>query len=309
MSISSLSKFNLNPFGATLVIVACAVCFGLVPVFVRELKELGAGPASIALYRYGFSAFMLLPFLPLERHKRGSALLLAGAGAVLGLSLIGYLEAISNAPVAAAGVVYMSYPVFASLFAWILLKQSPSLRSFAAAGLVLGAAALLLDPSLLSPEVMSSLLWAIPAPVAFGFLVVVLSGLSGQLNSLERTACGLVGALVGLTPVALQEGQGTLLPASSSQWGLIIVMGLMTALVPQVLFSFACQKVGPVRASAAGSFELPTMFLVGFFVFGESVGVREALSAALVLSAILLAPSIGAKPKKSDWIGSPKEVS
>ncbi|MEM9632251.1 MAG: DMT family transporter [Pseudomonadota bacterium] len=309
MSISSLPKFNLSPLGATFVIVACAVCFGLVPVFVRELKGLGAGPATIALYRYGFSALLLLPFLPLEKHKRGSALLLAGAGAVLGLSLIGYLEAITTAPVAAAGVVYMSYPVFASFFAWILLKQTPGFRSFAAAGLVLGAAALLLDPSLLSPEVMASLLWAIPAPVAFGFLVVVLSGLVGQLNSLERTACGLVGAIVGLAPVALQEGQGTLLPASSTQWGLVIVMGLITALVPQVLFSFACQKVGPARTAAAGSFELPTMFLVGFFVFGESVGVREAVSAALVLSAILLAPTIGAQAKGSDWVGNSKQIS
>ncbi|MCV0426373.1 MAG: DMT family transporter [Roseibium sp.] len=292
MSIKSLSNFNLGSSGATLVIATCAIFFGLVPAFVRELQGLGTGPATIALYRYGFSALVLLPFIPLEKNKRGGALLLASAGAVLGLSLIGYLEAITVAPVAAAGVVYMSYPVFASLFAWLLLKQAPTFRSFAAAGLVLGAAALLLDPATLSPAALSALLWAIPAPVAFGFLVVVLSGLAGELNSLERTVCGLLGSLIGLVPVAMYEGQGTLLPASSTEWGWVLLMGVVTALVPQVLFSFACQKVGPARTSAAGSFELPTMFLVGWLIFGESIGFREAMSAAMVLFAILVAPTI-----------------
>ncbi len=300
MMIKTRSRLTLTTQNATLVIVASATCFGLVPVFVRELQALGAGPATVALYRFGFSALFLLPFVPLARHKRGSAMLVAAAGAVMGLSTIGYLSAMNRAPVAAAGVVYMSYPVFAALFAWGLLRQALALRSFAAAGLVLLAAALLLDPSSLSPDAFSALLWAIPAPVAFGFLVVVLSGLAGRLNALERTVCGLLGSIAGLLPLALQEGHGSMLPASPEQLELIVLMGLTTALIPQLLFTVACRKVGPVRTAAAGSFELPTMFLVGWLFFGETVGVREALTAALVLSAILIAPAIATGPVAGD---------
>jgi len=298
MAIKKFPQFHLGSKSATLVIAVSAVCFGLVPLFVRELQGLGSGSATIALYRYGFSALFLMPFLPFRREKRGAALLLVGAGIVFSLSLIGYLEALGTAPVAAAGVVYMSYPIFAALFAWMLLRQALSWRSFAAAGLIVTAAVLLLDPSSLSPEVFSALVWAIPTPVAFGFLVVVLSGLAGQLNSLERTACGMFGSIIGLLPLALHEGQGSLLPASSGEWGLILAMGLLTALIPQLMFTFACQRVGPVRTSAAGSFELPTMFLVGWWVFGEALGAREVLSAMLVLSAILVAPSISANPSR-----------
>jgi len=299
------SSLRLGPAGATLVIAASAVCFGLVPIFVRELQGLGTGPATIALYRYGFSVIFLLPFLPLEKHKRGGALQMAGAGCVLGLSLIGYLEALETAPVAAAGVVYMSYPVFAALFAFLLLRQALTWRSLAAAGLVVSAALLLLDPETLSPEVFRSLLWAIPAPVAFGFLVVVLSGLAGALSAAERTVCGLGGSVIGLLPLAIQEGQGSVLPSTGAEWGLIVTMGLATALIPQILFSVACQKVGPMRTAAAGSFELPTMFLVGWLVFGEAIGFREIASAALVLSAILVAPAIGANSRRSGGIASP----
>jgi drug/metabolite transporter (DMT)-like permease len=299
MSDTISSKISLGSTGATLVIAGAAICFGLVPIFVRGLQETGAGPATIALYRYGFSVLFLIPFLPLEKRKRGGALLVMGAGLVLGLSLIGHLEAIRFAPVAAAGVVYMTYPVFAALFAWVLLRQALTWRSFASAGLVVLAAGLLLDPSLLSPEALKALLWAIPAPIAFGFLIVVLSGLAGELNSLERTACGLLGSVAGLLPLALHEGHGSVLPSTAGQWGLVVAMGLGTALIPQILYTMACQKVGAVRAAAAGSFELPAMFLVGWLVFGETIGVREIFSAALVLSAILIAPSIGVTARVS----------
>lgn len=296
MSRFTLPRFNLTPAAATLVIVVTAVGFGLVPVFVRELQGLGTGPATIALYRYVISVLVLLPFLPRERHKRGKALLLAGAGAIVGLSVIGYLEAISQAPLAAVGVVYMSYPAFAALFSLVLLKQALSWRTFAAIGLVLGAAALLLDPATLSPEALAALVWAIPAPIAFGFLIVVLSGMGGDLNPLERAVCTLIGAIAGLLPLALFEGGGSVLPSSFNEVWLIVLMGLVTALIPQIMYTIACQKIGPMRTAAAGSFELPTMFLIGWLVFGEAFGALEIVCAVLVLSAILVAPAPAPTP-------------
>lgn len=292
MSRRSFLPFVSTPAAATLTIVVTAVCFGLAPVFVRELQGYGTGPATIALYRYGLSVIVLLPFLPIEKHKRGRALLFAGAGAAVGLSLIGYLEAIKAAPLAAVGVVYMSYPAFAALFAWVLLRQAPGARSLAAIALVLGAALLLLDPSVLAHEVFSALIWAIPAPVAFGFLIVLLTGLSGGLSSLERTVSTLAGSVIGLLPLALKEGGGSIVPASLDLLWVIGLMGLVTALIPQVLYTVSCQKIGPMRTAAAGSFELPTMFLVGWFVFGEAFGRVELLCALMVVTAILVAPAL-----------------
>lgn len=299
MSNASLPRFSFSPATATLMIVAAALCFGLVPVFVRELQGLGTGSATIALYRYGISVLVLLPFVPRQRHKLAPALLLAAAGAVFALSMIGYVEALSVAPLAAAGVVYMSYPAFAAFFAWILLRQALSWRTFAAAGLVIGAAALLLDPQSLSAEVFQALVWAIPTPVAFGFLIVVLSGLAGELSSLERAVSTLIGSIVGLLPLALHESGGSVLPATTTEWGLVVVMGLVTALIPQLMYTVACRKIGPMRTAAAGSFELPTMFLIGWVVFGEKFGFLELVCALLVLSAILVAPAPGSRPVKA----------
>src|SRR6056297_2483849 len=95
---------------ATLAVALTAVLFGLVPLFARELQAEGVGAASIALSRYVLSAAVLLPFLPLQRAKRSEGLLIGGAGMAMGLGWICYLQAIETAPIAAAGVIYMSYP-------------------------------------------------------------------------------------------------------------------------------------------------------------------------------------------------------
>ena len=156
---------NLHPRTATMMIVATALCFGLVPFFARELQALDVGASAIALYRYIFSAAVLLPFLPFSKGKRRAGLLMTAAGFGMGLGWVGYLEAVEKAPVAAAGVVYMSYPVFTMLFAWLLLKQRPTWRAGLAAGFILTAGMLLFDGSGLSAEALRSLIWSLPAPI------------------------------------------------------------------------------------------------------------------------------------------------
>ncbi len=45
----------------------------------------------------------------------------------------------------------------------------------------------------------------------------------------------------------------------------------------------------------AGSVELPTMFIIGFMVFGESIGMIQILSGLLVMTAIVITPAISSR--------------
>jgi len=289
------NALSLGTAGATAAIALCALCFGLVPLFARELQALNLPSEAIALYRYLFTAVVLLPFLPLAREKRREGLLMLICGLLVGLGWIGYLEAIEVAPIAAAGLVYMSYPLFSLFFAWLLLGQRPGRRAYLAGGLVLLAAALLLDPGTLSGPALLALLWSLPAPITFGLVVVVLSGVIRKLSVLERMAAGMLGAVIALAPLSASAGLAAMVPHGLHHWGLVIALGIVTALLPQMLYTYTCPKVGPARSAAAGSFELPTMLLVGWLAFGESLGLREILAAGLVLAAILLSPTIEAK--------------
>ena len=290
-------RFDIAADGlaATMVLGASAVLFGLTPLFARALQADGMSDAAIALSRFVFTALCLWPFLPRAREKRGEALLLFGAGVAMGAGWIGWLEAIRSAPVAAAGVVYMSYPLFTVLFAWLVAGLPPGRRAVAAAALVLAAAALLLRPGALAPEAFAALLWSLPAPVTFGFIIVALTALTPRLRTLEKMACGLGGAALGLAPVAALGAGGALVPGSLEGWALLVALGVGTAFLPQLGYTLAAPRVGPARAAATGAVELPTMIAIGWLSFGETVGVREIAAAALVIAAIFLAPAVRAE--------------
>jgi drug/metabolite transporter (DMT)-like permease len=285
----------------TMILVTAAICFGLVPLFAKSLQQGGTSSAAVAFYRFGLPTMLLLPFLPISREKRGEALLLGSIGALMGLSWIGYLESIKVASVAIAGIIYMSYPLFTLLFAWLLLGHRPTRRGLFAVFLIGIAALLTFSPGNIPPAALPSLLWALPAPVSFGLIIVLLSGCRHSLTVIERMLCVSLGASLGLLPLVLQSGPGHLLYDVQHHWVLIIGITLITAFIPQFLYIFASPRVGPARSAATGSFELPTMILVGWLLFGEFLGWREILAAACVIGAVLASPVGFSGTKSADY--------
>lgn len=283
---------------ATLMIMFTALCFGLVPLFARELQAAGTDSATIALYRSGASALLLLPWLPTAREKRFEAVLLLGAGVAMGLGWAAYLEALKVAPVALAGVVYMSYPLFTLLFAWLALGHRPSGRSWATVALIFAAAALALGPAGSADGAnthFASLLFVLPAPITFGFIIVVVSACVTRLTPVERMACAMLGSVAGLSPISAGLGAGSgadWLALLGQTWPLIIGLTALTAFIPQLIYSYAAPLVGPQRSAAAGSVELPMMFAVGWLAFGEVVGFVEVIAAGLVIAAVVISPPL-----------------
>ncbi|MCR9073796.1 MAG: DMT family transporter [Alphaproteobacteria bacterium] len=281
----------LTPATATLVVIAACVSFGMVPLFAKLLLESGMSPAAIGFFRYAFSGIVMLPFLPLAEAKRREAMRLIMAGVLMGLGWISYLNALETVSVAAAGLVYMTYPVFALLLAWLLVRQIPSGRAWGGCALVLVAALIVFDGDL-TGTASWSLLLSLPAPALFALIIVVLTCLTPSLSSLEKLACGMVGSMIGLAPVVAMTDPAAFLPRDGNVWLTILAMGFATALIPQLLYTVAAPKIGPGRTAAAGAVELPTMIALGWIVFGEVVGPREIIASILVLAAILLVPPI-----------------
>jgi drug/metabolite transporter (DMT)-like permease len=284
---------RLTPATATLTVTLACVSFGMVPLFAKLLLDAGMSAASIGFFRYASSALVMFPFLPLGREKRRDALRLLGAGILMGIGWVSYLQALETQSVAMVGLVYMTYPVFALLLAWLLARQTPTLRAWAGCALVLGAALLIFEGGV-SGAASWSLLLSLPAPIMFALIIVVLTCLTPSLSSVEKLACGMVGCVIGLAPLVALTDPAALLPRDGSVWLTLLGMGLVTALIPQMLYTVAAPKIGPGRSAAAGAIELPTMIALGWLAFGEAVGLREIAASGLVLAAILLVPPITA---------------
>lgn len=272
---------------ATLAIVGTSFAYASTTIFVRQLTETGMSVIAVAFYRFALTAIVLARFLDVGPVKRTATAWGLLSGAVMGGGWIVYVRTIDTADVAVAGVVQMTYPLFALIAGWLCFKATPTLRSIAAGALVVVAALVGLGVGAgagLSPELFA-------APATFGFSVAVLTERLGRLDPFERLASVAVGATLAMSPILLTLRTEHVVPNSFGSFGWVLAIGAVSALIPMTIYAAAAPTIGTARTAAAGAFELPTMFLIGWACFGEAVRVGHLAAAAIIVAAIALTRS------------------
>tara|TARA_R110002020_G_scaffold16307_9_gene57625 strand:+ start:6770 stop:7708 length:939 start_codon:yes stop_codon:yes gene_type:complete len=275
---------------ATLAVVAASVGFGLVPYFARTLTAEGMAPHAIAFYRYAFAATVLLPFVWRARAQWIPLCWGFAAGIIMGVGWVGYVRAVDIAPVSTVGVLYMTYPVFTLLIAWLMFGDVPRRRAILASLMIVAAAVLATSPDAITAQQVPALMLSLAAPMGFAFGINVLVHKLSVLRPVVRIASASLGSVLGLLPLMATTPVAALFPVTVSGWWLVAGIAFGSALIPQLLYTVAAPIVGTARAAIAGSFELPTMFLVGWFAFAEPVGTAQWIACAIVISAIVLTP-------------------
>jgi drug/metabolite transporter (DMT)-like permease len=276
---------------ATVLVTLASVGFGLVPFFARSLSDGGMAAPAIALWRYVLSALIFLPFVWRVRGETRALAWGLGGGIAVGVGWIFYVQALAVLPVAVVGVVYMTFPVFALLFSWLLFGERPTLRGVAAAGVVLAAAALASGRTVFEGEHGALLVLALLSPATFGLAISILVHRQIVLPVLARLGVFSLGSSLGLAPLVVTLPAVAVLPPDTSALLLVAGIALGTALVPQLLYARFAPVVGSARAATAGAIELPTMILSGWLILGETVSALHWLACAMIVGAIALSPS------------------
>ncbi len=281
----------LPVFWAATGVFIASVCFGLVPYFGRSLTEQGMAPFAVAFYRYVLAAIVLLPILFRQTKAWREVLWGLVAGVVMGLGWIGYVTALETLPVATVGVLYMTYPVFTVIVAWFLFGDRPTRRALIASGLILLAATITGNPSAVPVNQLPALLFSLAAPLGFGFGICVLVHRLSRIPPLARIASVSLGSFLGLVPLMLMSDADQILPKNANDWFLIAGIAIVSALVPQLIYSVCSPIIGTSRTAVIGSVELPTMFAVSVFAFGEQLTLPQTIACVLIVSAIILTRS------------------
>ncbi|CUK01927.1 carboxylate/amino acid/amine transporter [Ruegeria denitrificans] len=225
----------------------------------------------------------------------------------MGLGWIGYVTALEKLPASTVGVLYMTYPVFTLVIAWAVFADAPTRRALLAAGLIVLAAVIAGSPASVPAEHLPTLLLSLAAPFGFGFGICVLVHRLARIAPLARIASVSLGSVLGLAPLILGAEAGELLPEEQSDWLLIVGIGLVTAFVPQLIYTICSPVIGASQTAVIGSIELPTMFAVGFLAFGETITLPQALACALVLGAIAITRSRKTRTVSAVLAKSPKQ--
>lgn len=286
------------PGTATTVVAVSAVGFGLVPFFARSLTDAGVAAPTVTLFRWGFTAAILLPFVRPRRDKVASLSWGFAAGVAVGLGWVAYVAALKSMPVPTISVIYMTYPIFAIVASRILFSKRAVRRSVAGAMIVAIAAAIALSPSTVGSIGPMIVAVAFASPLSYGFGITVLAERLQSLSPVERMASIAAGAVIAVLPLHLALPDSEKVSITSEAWGLILGMGLLTSLLPQLGYSVAAPVVGSARTAIAGAVELPTMLVVGWLTFGESLGWPQLVAGILILTAVYLsAPRQKVRPE------------
>lgn len=291
VSLSDPKALNTKQTMAALGVLFASVCFGIVPYFSRNLTDQGLAAHSVAFYRYIITAVILLPAF-LSQLKAWRELvwgLCAGAG--MGLGWIGYVRAVETIPASTVGVLYMTYPVFTVVIAWAMFADPPSRKALLASGLIFLAAIIAGNPAAVPSQDLPTLIFSLAAPLGFGFGICVLVHRLSRIPPLARIASVSLGSVLALSPLVATSTAAEILPADADTWLMILGIAVVSAFVPQLIYTVSSPIIGASRTAVIGSVELPTMFLVGMFAFGETLTIAQLSACALVITAIVLTRS------------------
>jgi drug/metabolite transporter (DMT)-like permease len=274
-----------------LVLLSC-FCFGTIPYFARSLTDAGMASHAVAFYRYGISALVLFPLLlRLPRAMWTTAWWGIASGACVGLGWVGYVNGLKTVPVSTIGVLYMTYPVFTVLVGWAWFRDRPSFKALCGASIVILAALLASSPAAVEPQHLPAMLISLTAPISFGIGINILVHKLNPISPLKRVASFTVGASLSLLPLLIASDPQAVLPQTAAEWQLIAGLAFGTALIPQLIYTTFAHRIGAARSAVAGSIELPTMFFIGWFALGETIGPAQWLACLLITLAIVLTPA------------------
>ena len=275
----------------SLMIIASAVCFGLLPIFARFAYAEGAKIFDLLFVRFVLAFLMLGIYLSWQKKIRLPSkrvlLTLLGMGAIgYFMSSTFYFSALLYIPVSVVVLILYTYPAFVTGLSFVFGFDRISFRLMlsllcAMVGLVLVANPIF-NLSPIGP------LLALGASLAYtGFILVgsrFLKNMEGEESTfyiLGATALsfGILGSFSG----------GLNISWNIDGWIWVILIAFVSTTLSMTLFFKGLRLIGPSRTSILSTAELVTSVVMAFIIFNETLTSLQFVGALLIITAALLA--------------------
>jgi drug/metabolite transporter (DMT)-like permease len=279
--------------GIALAVVA-AISFGTLGVLGKLGYEAGARPFSLLALRFAIATALLIAFHVATRRP-----IFVGRVAILRLLLLGglgygleaslFFLALDNAPAGVVGLIFYSYPMWTYVLGFVTGLEP--FRGRVLIALILGTAGVAsiftIDVGgLLGP--MLALGAAIAVAMYMLFAQIVVRDVTPSASALWTGA----GAAVSVGVAALVTRQ----PLPAAAIGPASALGAATAFSFLLLYA-AIVRIGSARSAIANMVEPITTVALAAIFLGETITLRIAFGAALVISSL---PVLVTSPAPAD---------
>ncbi|CAN5683224.1 EamA family transporter [soil metagenome] len=292
-----------HPHGlAVLAVLLAATCWSLIGVAYRLiLDEFDVSPLTLISFRTSTAALAMMIYVMLRPtlrgqirgvRSRGQVIPLLGAGM---LSITGFNIALiytfEVAGVAVGTVLLYFAPSIVALGSWLAFKHRITRVQCIALGLslcgVVGVSGVITGGETFQ---VAGIALGILAATGYASYSLVGQFLLTRYHPLVVVAMTQsVGALTAWTVKLVVDG--TSIPGFTAIAWMVGVTGILTTLVPMVLYTWGLSKLGPPRASLLTTIEPVLAVGLAFIVLNETLTVYQLGGGTLVIGSVVLAAS------------------
>lgn len=279
---------------STILVLAAAVMWGCIGIFVRHLSAAGFGAMQITAVKcLGNAGLMFLYLLLTDRrkfvvHRKDFGWFLANAICSIYIFNTAYNAAITMISLSTAVVLLYTAPVFVMLMSVVLFKECFTKRKGICLVFCVGGSALV-------SGIMSGvdLHWlGLSLGLVSGMGYACYSIFSGVIVKRYHPFTNvfytfLIAGIVAACSCDMGEAC-TLLFTSKENLVWMAANSVFTSFLPYVTYTTALQYINPSKAAILASLEPVVATLVGVFVYGEMVTWTSGLGILLVFAALVL---------------------
>lgn len=266
---------------------AAMMISGTVGVFVLES---GQSAWNVVFFRCVFGALGLLAYClargllrpGIFTRKTLAWTVVAGVAIVLNWVLL--FSAYSLASISLSTAVYNFQPFFLIALGAIFLGERPTMGKLGWSVLAFGGLLLVLqiEPTELAEA--GGYLHGLALALGAGALYAVTSIIVKRLKHIAPHVLALVQVTLGAL-LLLPMVDFTALPIGPTQWGLVVMIGLLHTSLTYILLYSAIQKL-PTTSTAALAFIYPAMaILLDYVVYGQQLALSQLAGVSLIFLA------------------------
>jgi len=260
-----------------LTMAVSAVLFSAMAFLLPFTRGVSSSIIAAARFVTGIIVILGLAGLRVTSLKAVNKVWLVVRGVIGATSVYFFYRGIMNLGLGKGTILNYTYPIFAALFAPILLKEKLSWDVLAAVGVSFAGIWLVVNPGRIGAVSIEDLL-ALLGGILSGVAVVAIKKLrETETPSIIYLAQCVFGLLVLGWPTATSS-----FAFAAGQWLILLAIGIV-ATVAQLTMTWAYKHVSATEGSLMAFLTPVLNVILGVIVFGETMGPLTVVGSAIVL--------------------------
>ena len=281
---------NKKPLGIVAVIVS-AICFGIVPLFMKTVIAEGSNTISATFFRFAFTLLPLYIYLKIKKiplkitWDEFIKICLITITGYSGTSLLLFFS-YNYIPTGMATTIHYAYPVLVIFVSILFFREKANpLKILCAAMCMVGI--LFFHDGQTSMSILGILL-AFGSSITYTIYTIMLDKSSlKDMSSLKLIFYMNIVASVEIFIIAVATGDFTA-AVSAYGWLMVSVFALCITFIGVLGYQLGVRYSGAQNAAILSTFEPITSLIIGIVVYSENFSMKGTVGCLLILSAAVV---------------------